>query len=209
MPAHSTQMALEGFEPPALTDRLLLLLYLQPTAAHSLAKWARAFQARHRLNGTLIEEDLLHITLISFGDHPGLPADLVERIKSRLSNFTAPAFEVELNRAISFRRRQGRKNSFVAGGEHGIESVRALRRHLLSTLSGHDVKSRENFLPHVTMMYDWEELGEYEMEPVRWNVGEFLLVNSRLGKTIHEPLARWPLYPSLRGPSMLSRRIYR
>jgi 2'-5' RNA ligase len=43
------------------------------------------------------------------------------------------------------------------------------------------------------MLYDRNLIPEQVIEPVRWTVGGFTLVHSRLGRTEHIPLGRWTL----------------
>jgi 2'-5' RNA ligase len=60
-------------------------------------------------------------------------------------------------------------------------------------LEGDTTKSR--YTPHMTLLYDDSLVTERPVETVTWTVGEFVLVHSLLGQTVHVPLARWPLVP--------------
>jgi 2'-5' RNA ligase len=58
-------------------------------------------------------------------------------------------------------------------------------------LGGRETKLQ--FTPHVTLLYDDALVAERPCDAVAWRVREFVLVHSLLGRTVHLPLARWPL----------------
>ena len=49
------------------------------------------------------------------------------------------------------------------------------------------------FTPHMTLLYDQRRLPLQPVQPLRWHVGEFLLVRSFLGQTRYQLEGRWQL----------------
>jgi len=52
---------------------------------------------------------------------------------------------------------------------------------------------KSSFNPHMTLLYDSCALQARTIDPVRWTMTEFVLVDSLRGRTRHVPLARWQL----------------
>jgi RNA 2',3'-cyclic 3'-phosphodiesterase len=50
--------------------------------------------------------------------------------------------------------------------------------------------AKEDFTPHVTLLYAERSVEAYPIEPVWWTVNEFVLIQS-MHRHVH--LARWPL----------------
>ena len=50
-----------------------------------------------------------------------------------------------------------------------------------------------SFTPHMTVLYDRHPIAEHDIEPITWTAKEFVLVNSHVGKSVHEVLGRWSL----------------
>jgi 2'-5' RNA ligase len=53
--------------------------------------------------------------------------------------------------------------------------------------------TRGEFKPHMTLAYDKQRLKPFAIPEVEWAVRDFVLIHSRLGKTAHVHLGRWPL----------------
>ena len=53
--------------------------------------------------------------------------------------------------------------------------------------------AKSSFTPHMTLLYDPRTIEPREIDPVRWTMTEFVLVDSLRGETRHIQLARWPL----------------
>ncbi len=51
------------------------------------------------------------------------------------------------------------------------------------------------FNPHVTLSYDFSDVPEMSIEPIRWTICEFCLVDSLLGKHKHIREDVWKLLP--------------
>jgi RNA 2',3'-cyclic 3'-phosphodiesterase len=55
---------------------------------------------------------------------------------------------------------------------------------------GMDRRAREDFMPHVRLLYGERAVEEHPIVPIRRTVNEFVLIHSLLG---HAYLARWRL----------------
>jgi 2'-5' RNA ligase len=55
------------------------------------------------------------------------------------------------------------------------------------------VPNAAHYTPHVTLAYGMPWIAARPVDAVSWNVREFVLMHSLLGRTRHIALARWPL----------------
>jgi 2'-5' RNA ligase len=81
----------------------------------------------------------------------------------------------------------------VLRSQAGSESLIAFQQALGAAMLRAGLRPDRSFTPHVTLLYDDALVTETPIEPIRWTVGELVLVHSLLGQTRHIPLARWPL----------------
>jgi 2'-5' RNA ligase len=86
----------------------------------------------------------------------------------------------------------------VLGGSEGVGGLHALHDALGQALRETGFADRAGqagmpYTPHVTLAYGMPPAAIRSIEPVCWNVREFALVHSLLGRTRHIVLARWPL----------------
>ena len=191
------QPSLPGFEPepPSRpTDRLFLGAFLDLGAAERAANLSRDLRKELGLRGRPLAPERLHITLHHIGDYPGLPSRIVEAICDAAATVRTDPFEVEFDRVASFTGRPGNR-PLVLRGDDGLAELMKFQRILGAAITrakvGRPVASQ--FTPHVTLLYDDAQVEERAVEPIRWTVNEFILVQSLLGQTRHIPLARWPL----------------
>ncbi len=74
------------------------------------------------------------------------------------------------------------------------QSDRGVQEQLHDGLKANGLgKWAKPYTPHVTLLYDNQQVPEQVIEPITWRVEEFVLVHSELGKTRHHILQRWPL----------------
>ena len=189
------QLSLSGFEESGRpTDSLFFAVYPDAAAAAQIAAIGAGLRAAHRLHGRLFEPERLHVTLFHLGSHAGLPTDVVEAAKSAASEVRAAPFDVMFDAAESFRGRP-RNRPFVLRGGESLVGLMQFQQRLGDALRRHGLTrwTTEQYLPHVTMLYDDRLVALQAVEPVRWTVREFVLMHSLLGQHRHVPLARWPL----------------
>jgi len=155
---------------------------------------AEELKREHGFDGTLIRPEHLHVTLFHLGDWIRLPEELIAQAVAAATSVTAPAFEVAFDKLTSFRNRTGIR-PFVLTGP--AEAWRPLRTALGQTLKqaglGSAVHDLDDFTPHVTLLRDAKSAKSAKIDPIKWQVADFVLVQSLLGKTTHIHLGRWPL----------------
>lgn len=168
-----------------------LFLGLRPTSARALDIWkiSNSLDHAHKIRGNLRNADLLHITLLELGDYLILPKQEVIDVRQIVESIVSPAFDLVLNRAMTFK---GNGAYALLVGE-GLEQIKALRQRLGIAVkrAGRSVKS--GFNPHMTLSYNGSRVDEHLIEPIRWHVDEFVLINSHSGESFHEVVCSWPL----------------
>lgn len=192
------QMSLDGLDAPATpTDRLFLALFPPPDVAQRIAD---DWQQRRRelgLKGRIVEADRLHVTLAHLGDHPGLPPGLELAARQAAATLVGQmAFEVCFDRLDNFRK--GRDGHIhVLCTSDGAAALQAFHAALTTALQraglARWMDKRAGFTPHVTLQYGDQAVPSQPVEPVRWRVEGFVLVNSKMGRHEHHHLASWPL----------------
>ncbi|WP_250434600.1 MULTISPECIES: RNA 2',3'-cyclic phosphodiesterase [unclassified Caballeronia] len=177
------------------TDSLFFAIYPDAVAAARIAELAARLRIEHTLKARAIPADRLHVTLHYLGAFAGVPADVAAHACAAASRIALPPVDVTLDRIESFSGRRARRPLVVSGDV--TEPLDALERTLGAALeaAGIALKRHPRFTPHVTLLYDEHRVARERIEPIAWTVREFALVRSRLGKSQHEVLARWPLVP--------------
>ncbi|WP_454716475.1 2'-5' RNA ligase family protein [Caulobacter segnis] len=190
--AETLQMGLPGFDPPTPTDRLMFLLYPDAQTAEQIAREARRLKESLGLRGQPLLTDRFHITLHHLGDYVGLPNDMVAKGKMAGAALAHAPFEVVFDKAVSFANRPG-NNPFTLQGGEGVAALIDFQKALGLKMAGAALKPDKQFLPHITLLYDGQVVPEQAIEPIRWTVDRFVLVQSKLGQTQHIVLAEWKL----------------
>lgn len=188
------QAQLPGFDPPVVEDRLFLALYPDASTAERVAALARQLGERHGLRGRPISAERLHVTLHHLGDYAGVPDDVVRMAGDAAARVADASFEIAFDRAASFASRGG-KCPFVLLGDEGMQAVTTLQQRIGEAMKASGLARRveARFTPHMTLLYDDQVVATHAIEPIRWQVREFALVHSLLGRSRHVVLARWPL----------------
>nr|WKF55557.1 RNA 2',3'-cyclic phosphodiesterase [Paraburkholderia busanensis] len=140
----------------------------------------------------------LHVTLQHLGNFAGgLPPARVEAAIRAAASVRVEPFTVEFDSLVSFASRP-RPGPLVLGGGDGVVRLHALHDILVEALRSVGIEGRAGasvvpYTPHVTLAYGMPWVATRPIEPVSWNVREFVLMHSLLGRTRHVPLARWRL----------------
>lgn len=185
------QSSLPGFDPaPAHT---LFFAVLPPASDLPLIeRRARALLLQHGLTGKPIRMDRKHVTLLSLGSYAGaVPQDLVEAASGAAVALTMPSFEVVFDRALSFKG----SGAFVLTGDDAKAPITAFRQALDQALAQAGLRTRPSGTAHMTLAYDDRHVTEHRIEPIRFAVEAFFLVDSLVGQGVHRQLGRWPLQP--------------
>jgi RNA 2',3'-cyclic 3'-phosphodiesterase len=177
--------------PPEPTDGLFFAIFPAMAAAASMTRLTCRLRDDHGLRGTPLATERLHVSLLSLGEHTGLPESIVAVASEAAATVAALPFDVAFDRVMTFR---GKRPLVLRGGD-GIAALMAFQGVLgaVMTKAGFGRSSRSRFTPHVTLTYVDRDVAEQAVEPVRWTVREFVLVHSLLRKSQYIPLGRWPL----------------
>jgi 2'-5' RNA ligase len=130
--------------------------------------------------------ELLHMTLLQFGDLAYLPTEFVPILLSILKEFEADALEFLFDTIVERKAVTLRPSLGSAG------------RNLQITLMDF-LKSRDfpffGAAPavHVTINYRRDGKGDERIDPIAWRVDEILLIESIHGEARHELRGRVPL----------------
>ena len=188
------QFSFPGLEPAPQVDSLFFAVLPDPQAAAQLSELRMRLAARHRLGGTPVTAERLHVTLRLVGNYAGLPGSAVEVAKLAAGTIDMPAFNVAFSHTASF----GGGAVVLRGGE-GTDALVALGKAIGVAMMKAGLKppTGQSKTPHMTLLYDrGSNVAEEPVEPLRWTAREFVLIHSRVGLTDHKVLARWPLLPN-------------
>ena len=181
---------LDPVRPAKLTNRLFVGVWPDAAANQEMTSVMRSLQADPALSGRLTTPDRRHATTHHLGDFPGqIPSRLLEEACAGLATIRHAPFEMDFDRLI------GVKGLLLLRPSDGAPAFSAFRRSLSAALilAGVRFKDERTFSPHATLSYNFSELPERAIEPIRWRVREVLLVESLLGKHQHIVRKRWPL----------------
>jgi 2'-5' RNA ligase len=193
------QLWLPGLEaPPTPTDGLFFAVFPDANTAATISKFAQELCVGTRVRSKPLAANRLHVTLLHLGNFAGgLPPDKVDAAMRAASSIHMAPFTVEFDAVASFASKP-RPGPLVLTGGGGVAGLQALHDALGQAVehagfgegAGSIVTS---YVPHVTLAYGMPWAAERPVESACWNVREFALIHSLLGRTRHVALARWPL----------------
>ncbi|NMM02710.1 phosphoesterase [Paraburkholderia sp. RP-4-7] len=193
------QLWLPGLEaPPVPTDGLFFAVFPDTRTAAAISKLAQQLCGETRSKSKPLAANRMHVTLHHLGNFAGgLPPARVDAAMSAAASITMAPFSVEFDSALSFALKP-RPGPLVLSGGEGVLGLHTLHDALTLALQNagfgdRAVSSSTPYTPHVTLAYGMPWIATRPVEAVSWNVREFALVHSLLGRTRHVVLARWPL----------------
>jgi 2'-5' RNA ligase len=194
------QLWLPGLEaPPVPTDGLFFAVLPDANTAASIAKLAQQICIETRSKSKLHAANRLHVTLQHLGNFAGgLPQERVDAAIKAAASIRMEPFSVEFDHALSFAPKP-RPGPLVLGGSEGVVGLHTLHDALTRALQNAGfgdpavLPNAAPYTPHVTLAYGMPWIAARPVEAASWNVREFVLMHSLLGRTRHIALARWPL----------------
>jgi 2'-5' RNA ligase len=131
------------------------------------------------------------------GDHPGLPPGLEQAARQAAAALSGQApFEVCFDRLENFRKGRDQHIQVLVTTD-GAPALQAFHAALTTALQraglARWMDKRAGFTPHVSLQYSEQVAPPRAIEPVRWTVEGFVLVNSKIGRHEHHHLANWAL----------------
>ncbi|MER9301189.1 2'-5' RNA ligase family protein [Mesorhizobium sp. M0621] len=168
-------------------------LLAESTIAGPLARKAIALNRELGLQGWLVPEKHIHISLIGLGDHNGYPEGLVEIARHVGSMIVAKPFEVSFDRLSAFG-----GGSLVLRNSDGNPPLQKFWRDLTSVISDSPLEPflTKSIEPHVTLLRDEvrvPKIRERSIDPIGWTVRDFTLIHSLIRKGVYRELGRWQL----------------
>jgi 2'-5' RNA ligase len=186
-----SQFSLFGAETPP-TDGLFLAILPEAHARARIEGQAQLLRSQHGLKSRMLAADRYHISLFSFGEYHGLPRNLVPEVMKAAAAVEVPPFDAVLDRAMSFS--GGKKRPLVLCGGDNVAMLIAFHRVASTGMQRFRLgRSKPQFMPHVTLLYDEQMIEEQPIERIGWTVTEFVLIHSLLGRGQYNILGRWPL----------------
>jgi RNA 2',3'-cyclic 3'-phosphodiesterase len=196
---HAGQLWLPGLEaPPVATDGLFFAVLPDVNSAASIAKLAQQMCGETRPKSKPHAANRLHVTLQHLGNFAGgLPQELVDAAIKAAASIRMEPFSVEFDHTLTFAKKP-RPGPRVLGGTEGLVGLYTLHDVLVGALQNTGLNlaalpNASDFTPHVTLAYGMPWIDERPIEAASWNVREFVLMHSLLGRTRHIALERWPL----------------
>ena len=166
---------------------------LWPTAAEcgSLAVWQKPLQ--RLCGGRMMRGENLHNTLVFIGH---VEQSRLEALQLAAQEVSAEDFELSFDEA----RYWGHNHIVYAAPSHVPPHLVQLVAVLEQRLTAHRFKfDQREYKPHVTLLRNahWTDAPLPAMQPVRWQMQEFALVQSaqKDGLASYQVLARFPLLP--------------
>jgi len=182
------------------THRLLFMALPDESAARRISHVAHELKRKHRLHGEILPSKRLHVSLFHIGDFCQFPHDIADRAKEGASGLVLPPIEIVLDCVMSFCGAQvdpPREDSYALAllASQGATELAMVRKALALTMMKAGIKPRYSlqFKLHLTLLYDKRHRIVEDVEPIRWTVSEFALIDSLVGKGRYEELGRWPL----------------
>ena len=187
--------------PPRVTSTAALhevFFALRPDAidARRLAAQAALEDRRLGVGGRPVDPERLHVSLYlmaTYAREEPFPQASVERWMRAASTLALAPFEVTFDGLATF---GGSSNPLVlkARGPEGVAGVRAFRRELgIALANAGETVSDRSFEPHLTVSYEGMRIAEESTAPLSWVPRELVLIDSHVGKRLHEVLGHWPL----------------
>lgn len=133
--------------------------------------------------------DLLHVTLLELFDLHRAPPEWLPATIAAMDSFRGAAFPLRFDR-IAMRKAVTLRSQAELPEARAFQA--ALLQHLLERKAPLMLGTRPE--PHCTINYHGDRLGNQKLAPpIGWTVGEFILVESVVGKTTHVEHGRWSL----------------
>jgi 2'-5' RNA ligase len=171
--------------------RLFFALWPDPLARTHLARWAAAL---HRTcGGRRVRDEQLHATLAFLGNVPLARLPELAKLAACLS---VSGFTLQFDAPGCW----PRQRLLWAAPVAVPDDLAALAARLASALQAAGLRTEDRpYFPHVTLVRDATCRRLPVLDGFAWDVGEFALVESRLGSgATYRLIGRWPLAARVR-----------
>jgi len=187
------------FRPDALRARrgalqgysLFLAIFPESQDALRIAQ-VRAQQCRkHRLAGTSLSPERLHITLHGIAGFVNtIPRSVVDAALAAAARVACPPLSIVFDHVQSF----PESDAFVLRCHASSDAaVARLRQSLTPALRRMGLRSEPSRTPHMTMLYDKHHIDPHPIQPICWTATRFALILSHVGQGHHQWIEQWAL----------------
>ncbi len=190
------QLALFEIPQPHLPKySLVLAAFLDHDTGKQVYRLGNSLCEMYELCGRMRPISHLHVSLPLPrlpGNPPEIAVEIIRRVCKAVATVTCP-FEIKFDRVMSFQRGSGNYPLVLVGDDHGNDGVRNLHRLLWAEFAKYISTNSPapGFVPHLTLLYDKQQLDPRGIKPVSWTVREIVLVASEVGATKYHGLGRW------------------
>ena len=156
---------------------------------------AHAVRAVQAARPSPVEDHRLHLTICTPKTSKRLRAPFEESLVRAGNDVVASAFGLRLDGFDKFTGGFDQSCLVLRSDTETSAHVQTLKDSIGEALFRHGFGwDKAALAPHVTLYYASElELPEGLDEPIDWQVDEFVLIRSHVGKHRHDVLGRWPL----------------
>lgn len=174
-----------------------LFFGVQPTAAAGARMFAvgRDLQDRFDLGGQVTPVRRQHVSLCGF--HAGLEPpsrEIIGLARAIGETIRFRPFDVAFNEAVSWSPRSNTPHLVLrCSNEHGDWGLIESRRLFAMAFRERGLRLKAAFEPHLTLLHGRKAAPATDIAPIRWAVGELVLIHSHQGLGRHDVVGRWPL----------------
>ncbi|WP_193182335.1 2'-5' RNA ligase family protein [Nisaea sediminum] len=182
-----------AFGSPAPAAISFFALRPDARAAREMTEVGKLCRARCGSSARLYGPDRLHLSLVPAVSRSGFRRCDVEAACGAAARIRINPFTLRFDRLCTFGGRD--KRPVVLRCDDDASAVTALRSLLRKELAKAGLcPGITQFQPHVTLFWDRNRVPETRLEaPIGWEVEEFVLVRSLIGRSRQVELARWTL----------------
>lgn len=179
---------------PKNPERLFFCVMPDDEASGEVMQLGDRLFVQHRLGGSRLRQDRLHMSLHPVGDYPRLPTKVIYAASRAARAVLMAPFEIRLRAVQSFEPAPHKRSRrpLVLLGEGG-DALPTLFRTLGTAMLQNGLNAAASFTPHMTLSYGPQPVPMQPIEPIRFQATDFVLIHSRLGLTRYEVIDRWPL----------------
>jgi 2'-5' RNA ligase len=163
------------------------------------------FRKTHRIGGTPVGIDSLHLTLCPMGKPERLRQPLEQALLAAGDEVHEQGFLATFDAAMRFTARDGQFPFVLCADSATAEATLGLRKAIAAgqARAGLQVNGVSSFLPHVSLLHGAAiEAIEESVVPIQWRACEFVLIRSFFGESRFEVVGRWPLAEASEQPSV-------
>ena len=181
---------------PKRPERLFYCLFPDAETTARAKRLRARFIHKHRLEGTQLKTERLHVSLQHVGDHKRLRTSLIYAARQAGKAVSMRSFEVTFRFVKSIDGAppidgRARRWPLVLLGEG--DALSDLHKILGAAMEKNGLEAAKDFMPHMTLSYCSKPIPAQAIEPIRFVVKEFVLVHSELWLTRYNIVDRWLL----------------